>query len=209
MIVDYIDAHRDKLGVEPICRVLTDAGTKIAPSTYYAFRTRPPSARSLSDAATTVLIAKLHEENYGVYGAPKVHAELRRQGQPVARCTVQRLMRQAGLRGISRAKGPRTTIPGSGPDTRPDLVDRAFRAAAPDRLWVADITYCRTFAGWVYAAFVIDVFSRRVVGWQLSTSLRPTLRSTPSRWASGPASTPDSDHSSLFTTRTRAFSTSR
>jgi putative transposase len=121
------------------------------------------------------VIAQLHEDNYGVYGARKVHAELRRQGHPVARCTVQRLMRQAGLRGISRAKGPRTTVPGTGPDTRPDLVDRTFRADAPDRLWVADITYCRTFAGWVYAAFVIDVFSRRVVGWQLSTSLRTDL----------------------------------
>ncbi len=81
----------------------------------------------------------------------------------------------AGLRGISRAKGPRTTIPGSGPETRPDLVQRSFTATAPDQLWVADITYCRTSAGWVYAAFVIDVFSRRVVGWQLSKSLRTDL----------------------------------
>jgi putative transposase len=104
-----------------------------------------------------------------------VHAEVRRQGHPVARCTVERLMRAAGLRGISRAKGPRTTVPGTGPDTRPDLVDRAFTATGPDRLWVADITYCRTFAGWVYAAFVIDVYSRRVVGWQLSRSLRTDL----------------------------------
>ncbi len=84
-------------------------------------------------------------------------------------------MRQAELRGISRAKGPRTTVPGSGPDSRPDLVDRHFSADQPDQLWVADITYCRTFAGWVYAAFVTDVFSRRVVGWQLSTSLRTDL----------------------------------
>jgi putative transposase len=175
VIVAYIDAHRDRLGVEPICRVLTDAGTQIAPSTYYAAKSRPPSARSVSDATTTALIERVHADNYGVYGARKVHAELHRQGHPVARCTVQRLMRQAGLRGISRAKGPRTTLPGSGPDTRPDLVDRGFRASGPDRLWVADITYCRTFAGWVYAAFVIDVFSRRVVGWQLSTSLRTDL----------------------------------
>ena len=175
MIVAYIDEHRDKLGIEPICRVLTDAGTKIAPSTYYAAKTRPPSLRALSDTALMPVIGKLHKDNYGVYGARKVHAELRRQGHPVARCTVQRLMRRAGLRGISRAKGPRTTVPGSGPDTRPDLVDRGFRAEAPDRLWVADITYCQTFAGWVYAAFVIDVFSRRVVGWQLSTSLRTDL----------------------------------
>jgi putative transposase len=175
VIVDYIDEHKERFGVEPICRVLTDAGTKIAPSTYYAAKSRPPSARSLSDAATTREIEKVHEDNFGVYGARKVHAELRRQGHPVARCTVARLMRAAGLRGITRAKGPRTTVPGSGPDTRPDLVDRAFTATAPNQLWVADITYCRTFAGWVYAAFVIDVYSRRVVGWQLSKSLRTDL----------------------------------
>ena len=105
----------------------------------------------------------------------KVHAELNRQDHRVARCTVHRLMRTAGLRGISRSKGPRTTVPGAGPDTRPDLLERRFVAAAPNRVWAADITYCRTFAGWVYAAFVVDVFSRRVVGWQLSTSLRTDL----------------------------------
>jgi putative transposase len=121
------------------------------------------------------MIEKVHGDNYGVYGARKVHAEVRRKGHAVARCTVERLMRTAGLRGISRAKGPRTTVPGTGPDTRPDLVDRAFTATGPDQLWVADITYCRTFSGWVYAAFVIDVFSRRVVGWQLSKSLRTDL----------------------------------
>ena len=175
MIVAYIDAYKDQLGVEPICRVLTEAGTQIAPSTYYAAKTRLPSARAVSDRARTLLIEQVHRDNYSVYGARKVHAELQRQGHPVARCTVERLMRTAGLRGITRQKGPRTTVPGTCPETRPDLVDRTFRAAAPDRLWVADITYCRTFAGWVYAAFVIDVFSRRVVGWQLSTSLRTDL----------------------------------
>ncbi len=124
----------------------------------------------------------MHTENYGVYGIRKMHAQLAREGvlsasgqRPVARCTTQRLMKDLGLRGISRAKGPRTTVPGCGPDTRPDLVERQFCADAPDQLWVADITYCRTFAGWVYAAFVVDVFSRRVVGWQLSTSLRTDL----------------------------------
>jgi putative transposase len=121
------------------------------------------------------LIEKVHADNFGVYGARKVHAELHRQGHQVARCTVQRLMRAAGLRGLSRTKGPRTTVPGVGPDTRPDLVDRAFTATGPDQLWVADITYCRTFSGWVYAAFVIDVYSRRVVGWQLFRSLRTDL----------------------------------
>ena len=124
----------------------------------------------------------MHEANYGVYGVRKVHAQLGREGvlgargrRPVARCTTQRLMKDLGLRGISRARGPRTTVPGSGPDLRPDLVQRAFTANAPNQLWVADITYCRTFAGWVYAAFVVDVCSRRVVGWQLSTSLRTDL----------------------------------
>jgi putative transposase len=175
LIVAYIDQHKLEHGVEPICRVLTEAGAKIAPSTYYAHRTRPPSARSVTDAATTAVIEKVHAENYGVYGARKVHAEVRRQGHPVARCTVERLMRSAGLRGITRAKGPRTTVSGTGPDTRPDLVDRAFTATGPDQLWVADITYCRTFDGWVYAAFVIDVYSRRVVGWQLSRSLHTDL----------------------------------
>jgi putative transposase len=170
MIVEFIDAHREEHGVEPICEQL-----QVAPSTYYAAKTRRPSARSVTDAATTAVIEKVHAENFGVYGARKIHAQLHRQGHQVARCTVQRLMRTAGLRGLSRAKGPRTTVPGSGPDLRPDLVERAFTATGPDQLWVADITYCRTFAGWVYAAFVIDVYSRRVVGWQLSKSLRTDL----------------------------------
>jgi putative transposase len=121
------------------------------------------------------VIREVHADNFGVYGVTKIHAELNRLGHRVPRCTVHRLMRTDGLRGITRAKGPRTTIPGAGPDTRPDLVDRDFTATAPDQLWVADITYCRTFAGWVYAAFVIDVYSRRVVGWQLSKSLRTDL----------------------------------
>jgi len=170
VIVDYVDAHKDQFGVEPICAAL-----QVAPSSYYAHKARPPSARSVSDAATTAAIGKVHRDNYGVYGARKVHAELNRQGHLAARCTVERLMRTAGLRGISRAKGPRTTIPGTGPDHRPDLVDRQFTATAPNQLWVADITYVRTFAGWVYAAFVIDVFSRRVLGWQCSKSLRTDL----------------------------------
>jgi putative transposase len=170
VIVEFIDAHREEHGVEPICAQL-----QVAPSTYYAAKTRRPSARSVTDAATTAVIEKVHAENFGVYGARKIHAQLHRQGHPVARCTVQRLMRTAGLRGLSRAKGPRTTVPGSGPELRPDLVARAFTATGPDQLWVADITYCRTFAGWVYAAFVIDVYSRRVVGWQLSKSLRTDL----------------------------------
>ena len=146
--------------------------------------------RAVNDERLKAEIARVHAANYGVYGIRKIHAQLAREhvvglcdadgaalpeARPVARCTTQRLMRELGLRGISRAKGPRTTIPGAGPDERPDLVDRHFRADAPDRLWVADLTYGRTFAGWIYAAFVLDVFSRAIVGWQLSTSLRTDL----------------------------------
>lgn len=178
--MDYIDQHKQEHGVEPICAALTSAELKIAPSTYYAAKKRMPSARAIRDEELKPVIARVHEENYGVYGIRKMHAALAREpvladSRPVARCTAQRLMAELGLRGISRAKGPRTTIPGSGPDTRPDLVDRQFTAEGPDQLWVADITYCRTFAGWVYAAFILDVFSRRVIGWQLSTSLRTDL----------------------------------
>jgi len=143
--VDYIDQHKEEFGVEPICAVLTSADTKIAPSTYYAARKRPPSLRAVHDEQLKVEVRRVHKENYGVYGIRKVHAQLGREGvtgcaeRPVARCTTQRLMKLLGLRGISRAKGPRTTVPGNGPDTRPDLVDRAFTAPAQDRLWVADI----------------------------------------------------------------------
>ncbi len=175
VLVDYIDQHRGKFGVEPICTVLRKAGMQIAPSSYYAAKARQPSARAVADGQRLEVIRRVHGENYGVYGVRKMHAELNRRGHRIARCTVHRLMRAEGLRGISRAKGPRTTIPGTGPDTRPDLLDRDFKAPAPNRVWVADITYCRTFAGWVYAAFVIDVYSRRVVGWQLSRGLRTDL----------------------------------
>ncbi|GAB3726164.1 hypothetical protein GCM10028793_65560 [Nocardiopsis oceani] len=148
---------------------------QFAPSTYYATKNRPPSARSLADAAMTEEITAVHADNFGVYGVRKVHAELNRKGHRVARCTVARLMKAAGLCGIGRTKSPRTTVPAPRPDERPDLVERAFTATEPDQLWVADITYVRTAAGWVYAAFVIDVFSRRVVGWQVSKSLHTDL----------------------------------
>ncbi len=166
----FIEEHRDEHGVEPICREL-----QVAPSTYYAHRSRPASARSIRDQELGQKIEQIHAENYGVYGVRKIHRELQRQDVEVARCTVERLMRGAGLRGISRAKGPRTTRPAAETGRPADLVERRFQATAPNRLWVADITYVRTFAGWVYAAFVIDVFSRRVVGWQVATSLYTEL----------------------------------
>jgi putative transposase len=176
VLVDYIDQHRDRFGVEPICAVLKDAGVQIAPSTYYAAKTRPPSARAVRDAALTEDIKVAHKANLGVYGARKIHAELNREGVKVARCTVERLMRAEGLRGIPREKTRKTTV-GDGAETeRPeDLVKRKFIATAPNQLWVADLTYVRTHAGWTYVAFVLDVFSRMIVGWQVSTSLRTDL----------------------------------
>ncbi|GAA1142609.1 hypothetical protein GCM10009583_10660 [Ornithinicoccus hortensis] len=176
MLVDYIDQHRDRFGVEPICAVLTEAGTKIAPSTYYAAKKRPPSARAIRDAELIEDIKIAHKANLGVYGARKIHAELNREGVDVAGCTVERLMRAEGLRGIPREKTRRTTV-GDGAETeRPeDLVNRKFAATGANQLWVADLTYVRTHAGWTYVAFVLDVFSRMIVGWQVSTSLRTDL----------------------------------
>ena len=175
MKVAYIDQHKEEFGVQPICDALRGTDAEIAPSTYYAAVCRPESARAARDRDLTEEITQIHADNYGVYGARKVHAALLRRGRAVARCTVERLMRAAGLRGVIRAKSPRTTRPA--PETaRPaDLVERQFTAHAPNQLWVADITYIRTFSGWVYAAFVIDVFSRMVVGWQVSTSLYTDL----------------------------------
>src|SRR5690606_13972555 len=173
--VAYIDQYKDEFGVQPICDALKETDAEIAPSTYYAAASRPPSARSLRDAHLSEEIRVLHAANYGVYGARKIHAALRRAGRQVARRTVERLMREAGLRGVSRAKSPRTTKPAPETGRPADLVKRQFTADAPNCLWVADITYIRTFSGWVYAAFVIDVFSRMVVGWQVATSLYTDL----------------------------------
>ncbi|MGP9694372.1 IS3 family transposase [Brachybacterium sp. AOP25-B2-12] len=169
--MEYIDQHEHEFGVEPICRMLTAAGTQIAPSMYDAFTTRPPSKRSLRDEELLAEIGRVHSANVGIDGAKTVHAQLRREGAVVARRTVERLLRVAGLRGISRPEGPRTTIPRRGPESHLDLVERDVTAPAPNQLRVAGIPSCRTFAGWRYAASVIDVVSRRVVGWQLSTSL--------------------------------------
>ncbi|MGQ0847226.1 MAG: IS3 family transposase [Sporichthyaceae bacterium] len=182
VIVAYIDAHAGRvvegrrLGVEPIIDALRSAGVEIAPSTYYAAKTRPPSARAVRDAELIPLIEAVHEANLGVYGARKVYFALNRIGVPVARCTVERLMRRRGIRGIRREKQVRTTIAeGAQTPLAEDLVERQFVASEPNRLWVADLTYVRTHTGWVYAAFVLDVFSRMVVGWQVSTSLRTEL----------------------------------
>ena len=164
-------------GVEPICRTLTGAGAKIAPSTYYAARTRPPSARAVADAALDERIAATHAANFGVYGARKMWKALNREqpAQPVARCTVERRMAACGLSGAVRGKAKRTTIAAEVAARPGDLLDRDFTAPAPNRRWVADITYVSTWSGFVYVAFVLDLYSRRVVGWRVSNSLRTDL----------------------------------
>lgn len=178
MIVEFVAQRRDEHGVEPICEALKDTAAQIAPSTVRArlSPTRRPSARAVRDAELVPLIRQAHRDNIGVYGVRKIHAELVRRGVTVARCTVERLMRAEGLRGIPREKSRRTTISDGAETERPaDLVEREFVAKAPNQLWVADITYIRTHSGWVYAAFVLDVFSRMVVGWQVSTHMRTDL----------------------------------
>lgn len=167
----FIDDHRDAYGVEPICSVLP-----IAPSTYYEHKARQadPSRlprRSRRDAALMVEIERVWNENRQVYGARKVWRQLHREGFPAARCTVERLMRQMGLQGVVRGKKARTTIADEAAARPADLVDRDFTATHPNQLWVADLTYVATWAGFVYVAFVIDVFSRMIVGWRVSRSL--------------------------------------
>lgn len=174
-MVSFIDAHRNQYGVEPICRVLP-----IAPSTYYtheARRTNPSESppRGQRDAELREQIDRVWRENFQVYGPRKVWKQLKREGIEVARCTVERLMRKMGLQGAVRGRKFKTTIPDSAAVRPPDLVDRNFTAARPNELWVADLTYVASWRGFVYVAFVIDVFSRRIVGWRVSSSLRTDL----------------------------------
>jgi putative transposase len=169
--VSFITEHKGRWGVEPICRVL-----QVAPSSYYAAIRRPPSARRRRDEGLRVAIRRVWDDHRRVYGADKVWAQLKREGTPVARCTVERLMRGLGLRGVVRGKTRvRTTIGDEGSSRPLDLVARQFRAPAPNRLWVADLTYVKTHSGWVYVAFVVDACSRLVVGWQASRLLRTDL----------------------------------
>lgn len=157
--------------------MLSEHGCKIAPNTYYIHKKRPPSARAMRDQYLRGEITRVWADNMdGVYGADKVWAQLNREGIKVARCTVERLMRELGLSGARRGKAYKVTTRHDDRQHRPaDLVDRNFRASAPNRLWVADLTYVKSHAGWVYAAFIIDVYSRMVVGWQISQSLRSDL----------------------------------
>jgi len=168
--VSFIHQHRERFGVEPICETL-----EVAPSTYYAAVSRPPSARRRRDEELKAEITRVHRDNFNVYGVEKVWKQLLREGVAVGRDRVARLMAELGLVGAVRGKIWRTTI--SGPvEIRPaDLVERNFTASAPNRLWVADLTYVSTWSGVAYVAFVTDVFSRYLVGWKVSTALRAEL----------------------------------
>jgi putative transposase len=176
VVTAFIDDHKSRFGVEPICRVLTEHGVKIAPSTYYAARTRPRSARQARDEELTAMIVEVfwdRKKGRGISGARKIWRLLKRNGVIVARCTVERLMRQQGLRGIRRGKQVVTTRPDTSAPRPPDLVDRCFRASRPNELWVVDFTYVPTWSGMAFTAFVTDVFSRRIVGWR-TTNRMPT-----------------------------------
>ncbi len=176
MIV-FIDEHRDletaglRWGVEPICAVL-----QVAPQSYCAAKRRPQCRRAQRDGELCALIRAVYEANLSVYGADKVWDQLNKDGHRVARCTVERLMAEMGLRGCRRGRQFVVTTHGDDRLQRPaDLVKRTFEAPTPNRLWVADLTYVKTFTGWVYVAFIIDVYSRMIVGWQASRSLRTDL----------------------------------
>jgi transposase InsO family protein len=167
-MIAFIDDHREVYGVEPICRVLP-----IAPSTYHAqvARRADPSRaseRARRDAQLRIEIRRVHEANFGVYGARKVWRQLGREGIALARCTVERLMRDMGLRGVVRGRETRTTVSNPATPCPADRVNRGFQAPAPNVLWVSDFTYVATWQGNAHAAFVIDVFARRIVGWRVS-----------------------------------------
>jgi putative transposase len=179
--VRFIAEHKDRAegglrwGVEPICVVLREQGCPIAPSTYYDAAGRAPSARVRRDELLKAAVARVHAENLGVYGARKVWLQLNREHIPVARCAVARLMRDLELTGVRRGRQVRTTIPAPAAARPGDLVRRRFSPPAPDRLWVADFTYVPTWAGMVYVAFVIDAYSRRILGWRAATTMRTAL----------------------------------
>ena len=166
----YIDTHRDRFGVEPILHAL-----EVAPSTYYATKARPPSKRAISDAALKPRILTLWKDNYEVYGVRKMTKALRREGVTVGRDQVDRLMAELGIAGMVRGKSKRTTKADPSAVRAPDLVKRHFTASEPDHLWVSDFTYVATWSGTVYVAFIIDAFSRAIVGWRAATTMRTDL----------------------------------
>jgi len=166
----FVDAHRDRLGVEPICREL-----EVSASAYRARKSRPPSDRALRDAFLLEQIRRVHADSQGIYGQLKTWDELNEAGIRVARCTIERLMRTYGIAGVGPAKTKKTTLPGRAPVPADDLVRRNFVASRPDELWLADFTYVRTWEGWAYLAVILDVYTRRIVGWQLASHMRQSL----------------------------------
>jgi putative transposase len=178
VIVDFIAEHRGEFGVEPICRVLSEHGCPIAPSTYYDNLNRQPSKRRLRDVELAELIVAERATNrfVALFGARKMWLYLRSLGRDVARCTVERLMAQLGISGVTRAaKTPRTTVAGEPAERPTDLVERNFAASRPNRLWVAGFTYVPTWDGTVYVAFIVDVFSRMIVGWRAASRMTTPL----------------------------------
>jgi putative transposase len=170
-VFGFIAAKRAEHSVKTMCRVL-----EVSRSGFHAWQIRRPSARALEDRRLTARIREIHGENRKVYGSPRIHAELvLADGEHVGRKRVERLMRQAGLSGLVARRRGRTTIRVPGVRVCEDLVDRAFLATAPDRLWVADITYLRTWEGWLYLAAVQDIYSRRIVGWSMADHMRSEL----------------------------------
>ena len=175
-MIRFIDEHRDRFGVEPICRVLRPAVQGFVTSRgYRAAKTRTPSARALRDDLLVPEVARLHAENYGVYGRRKVHALMRRQGWDIGRDQTERLMRLAGVRGVKKSKRVFTTKSDPKAVMPKDLVKRNFHAPVPRQLWVCDITYVATWSGFAYVAFVTDVFSRRIVGWNVASTLKAEI----------------------------------
>jgi putative transposase len=166
----FIDEHRARFGVEPICREI-----EVSASAYRARRRRRLSARAVHDAKLVGEIRRVHAKAFEIYGQWKTWQQLKREGICVARCTVERLMREQGIRGICKGKAQRTTIPGLAPVPADDLVRRNFTARRPDELWLADFTYIRTQEGWSYLAIVLDVYTRRIVGWKLARHMRQSL----------------------------------
>ncbi|ORC20240.1 transposase [Rothia nasimurium] len=173
-MIRFINEHRDRFSVEFICRTLTNhrEGGFISSRCYRQVTSRGPSTRALRDVALVETIGRIHADNYGVYGVRKMWHALRREGIDIGREQTARLMRLAGVSGKGKGRSPITTRQPGVPDVRPDLVNRKLKAQGPHKLWVADITYVRTRKGFVYAAFVTDVFSRKIVGWALSDSMQ-------------------------------------
>jgi putative transposase len=170
VIVDYIDANREEFGVEPICRTL-----QVAPSTYYSAKKRPASARAMRDAVMLPILVALFHANYSVYGARKLWKAAKRAGHDIGRDQVARLMRTAGIRGVKRGRRVITTRPDDKAARSPDLVKRNFTATAPNQLWVTDLTYVPTWSGVAYVCFIVDAFSRMIVGWRVATTMRTEM----------------------------------